>query len=65
MPDIDISGFRTCKWYDATNRKILFGVQAKVKNAWCNYLDGDELFYNTERDAMKKIKELCKKEGVL
>ncbi len=61
-----INAYRINTWFNTKDRKVEFGVDAKVNGKWYHVIDGDKpCIYPTEKEASAKIKELAIKEKVL
>lgn len=59
----EITGLRTCKWFDRKTHEILYGIDAKVNNKWYHLKDGDDwLMFDTEPEAMGKIRQIWEDE---
>ena len=55
------SKYRSIRWINVKKRKIFYGIDAKVDGEWMHVKEGlKPLFFDDQKDAVKKVKELNK-----
>lgn len=61
----EITGIKVVKWFDRNSKEMIFGLDVQINGKnWYHLLEDEEpVFYKTEKEAMKRLKEVYKEEN--